>query len=566
MKEVEIIAANLNENKNFPSEEKIKKVCAYARVSTDSEEQQSSYNSQIKHYSEQIKNMPNCKFVGIYADEGISGTQTKHRIEFQRMIDDALNDKIDMIIAKSISRFARNTLDTLKYVRLLKENNVDVFFEKENIHTLELDSEMFLTLYSAFAQAESESTSQNVKMGIRAKMKRGEFTGRVECYGYNWNKINKDLEIDEKEAEIVKKIFKWYCDGWGSTRIAKKLNEMNVPSPKNSIWRASQVITIITNVKYMGDILGQKWYVESPITHKKHRNFGERDKYYAKNTHAPIISRDIWNEANELYKKKSAISLPNGREHGKVGYNTFYEFSSKIECAFCGSYYTRRLGSRKNDKSKNIYWGCSNKVKNSKNCSETSFIRDELLKSIFVDLYNYVVKDKYKTKEKLLNAIKETLKESNNYKKQINEFNLKEELLRKRLSNLIDMKLDNCISKDDYICKEKEIKCEIDIISNKKEEIRKLEIENKNISKKIKDIESVFDESILLKEFNKDIFSNLVEKIVIGDFEENGEHNPNVIRFILKTGNEYKLSHHPKNPLSKNVSFSREQSSVRSSS
>lgn len=159
MAQVEIIAANLKNNIKNSVKRIIKKVCAYARVSTDSEEQLTSYSSKINHYTNYIKSNPDWEFAGVYADEGISGTQVKKRTEFMRMIDDALNGKIDIIIAKSISRFARNTLDTLKYVRLLREHNVDVYFEKENIHTLELDSEMFLTLYSAFAQAESESTS-----------------------------------------------------------------------------------------------------------------------------------------------------------------------------------------------------------------------------------------------------------------------------------------------------------------------------------------------------------------------------------------------------------------------
>ena len=169
MAKVEIIAANLKTNIENSVKKALKRVCAYCRVSTDSEEQQTSYNSQITYYTDKIKSNPEWKFAGIYADEGISGTQVNKRTEFMRMIDDAINGKIDMIIAKSISRFARNTLDTLKYVRLLRDHNVNVYFEKENIHTLDLDSEMFLTLYSAFAQAESESISQNVKMGIKQK-------------------------------------------------------------------------------------------------------------------------------------------------------------------------------------------------------------------------------------------------------------------------------------------------------------------------------------------------------------------------------------------------------------
>lgn len=563
MKQVEVIAANLNNIKDFSDKVKIKKVCAYCRVSTDSEEQQTSYNSQIKHYSEQIKEMPNCKFVGIYADEGISGTQVKHRVEFTRMIDDALNGKIDMIIAKSISRFARNTLDTLKYVRLLKEKNIDVYFEKENIHTLDLDSEMFLTLYSAFAQAESESTSMNVKMGIKAMMKRGEFTGRVECYGYKWNKELKTLEIYEEQAEIVKQVFNWYIEGLGSSAIAKKLNSMKIPSHKGSIWRSSSVIGMITNEKYVGDLLCQKWYVDSPLNHKKIRNYGEREKYYAKDTHTPMISRDIWNKAQAIYNKRSSISNPNGSEHGKTGYSLMYDFSSKIVCGFCGHTYIRRLGKKKNDGSKNVYWACSDKVDNSKKCSDTSFIRDELLKSMFVELYNIIIKDKYKSKDKLLNAIKETLLESNNYKNKIDDLNSKEELLRKRLSNLIDMKLDDCISKEDYKEKESQIKNDLEIISSKRKEFEELEEENKNLSNKIKNIESIFEEPILLNEFNRDTFDSIVDKIIIGEIDKNGNRNPNVIRFILKTGKEY--SSFIDNPMSyyikpEIVSFSTEQS------
>ena len=198
MKEVEIITANLNVyNKDFV-DIVIKKVCAYARVSTDNEEQLTSYSSQINYYTEKIKSNPNWEFVGIYADEGISGPQANNRTEFLRMIEDAKSGKIDIIIAKSISRFARNTLDTLKYVRELREHNVDVFFEKENIHTLDMDSEMFLTFYSAFAQAESESISMNIKLGYKAKMKRGEACGNSECYGFIWNKEKQELEINEE--------------------------------------------------------------------------------------------------------------------------------------------------------------------------------------------------------------------------------------------------------------------------------------------------------------------------------------------------------------------------------
>lgn len=199
MSKEEVIKANNLITEEINTEKKLKKVCADARVSTDSEEQLTSYTSQIKYYTEKIKSNSDREFVGIYADEGITGTQTKNRCEFQRMIEDALNGKIDIIIAKSISRFARNTVDTLNNVRILREQNVDVFFEKENMHILKLDSEMFLTLYSAFAQAESESISQNVKMGLKSKRLSNLIDLKLD------NIENKEV-YNEKEQEINNKI------------------------------------------------------------------------------------------------------------------------------------------------------------------------------------------------------------------------------------------------------------------------------------------------------------------------------------------------------------------------
>ena len=395
MAQVEIIAANLKQNVINSVKKTIKRVCAYARVSTDSEEQLTSYSSQIKHYSEKIKSNPYWEFVGIYADEGLSGTQVKNRTEFKRMIGDALNGKIDMIIAKSISRFARNTLDTLKYVRLLREHNVDVYFEKENIHTLELDSEMFLTLYSAFAQAESESTSMNVKMGLNAKMKRGEPVGNQNCYGYIWNGQTKELEINEEQAEVVRLIFHLYISGLGGRIIARKLNEKNIPTYFDKKWSQSSINRIIRNEKYVGDLLGQKYYVESPITHKRSLNYGEKEQYYVKDHHVGIISREKWNKAQEILKKRNSKQIPEGRNH-KTTYSLKYDFSSKIVCGHCNSTYVRRQGTKRKDGIAPIYWKCYQQVDEKDFCKDSKFIREDVLKSMFVELYNLIVKNKHK--------------------------------------------------------------------------------------------------------------------------------------------------------------------------
>ena len=550
MAQVEIIAANLKKNVINSIKKIIKRVCAYARVSTDSEEQLTSYSSQIKYYTDKIQSNPDWEFAGIYADEGLSGTQVKNRTQFQRMIDDALEGKIDMIIAKSISRFARNTLDTLKYVRLLREHNVDVYFEKENIHTLELDSEMFLTLYSAFAQAESESTSMNVKMGLNAKMKRGEPVGNQNCYGYIWNEQTKELEINEVQAEVVRIIFDLYVSGMGGRTIARKLNEKNIPTYFGKRWSQSSITRIIRNEKYVGDLLGQKYYVESPITHKRCLNYGEKEQYYVKDHHKGIITREVWDKAQAILSKRNAKAIPNGRQH-KTTHSLKYDFSSKIVCGFCNSTYVRRPGTKRKDGSFPVYWKCYQKVDEKDFCKESKFIREDVLKNMFLELYNSIVQNKHKTRDKLLKAIKTVLKDEN-YQKEINKLDIDLKNLNDKLSKLVDMKLDNIIDKDIYLKKEQEIKLKINEFEIKKEELLNLKNKNSNISDKIKKIEKIVDEPVMLKEFDKETFDSIIERIIIGEVDENGNSNSDTVRFILKTGEEYKCEN---NGIDTSVSF-----------
>ena len=546
MAQVEIIAANLKQNKINSVKTIIKRVCAYARVSTDSEEQLTSYSSQIKHYSEKIKSNPDWEFVGVYADEGISGTQVKNRTEFQKMIDDALNGKIDMIIAKSISRFARNTLDTLKYVRLLREHNVDVYFEKENIHTLELDSEMFLTLYSAFAQAESESTSMNVKMGLNAKMKRGEPVGNQNCYGFIWNEKTKELELNEEQAEVVRLIFDLYVKGLGGRTIAHKLNDMGITTYFDKKWSQSSINRVIRNEKYVGDLLGQKYYVTDPLSHKRSLNYGEKEQYYVKDHHKGIVSRNIWNKAQEILNKRNNNKKDNGRKH-KTTYSLKYDFSSKIVCGHCNSTYVRRQGTKRKDGTAPIYWKCFQQVDEKRYCEHSVVMREDVLKNMFVELYNLIVKNKHKTKEKLLDAIKSTLKEEN-YQKDIDKLNVELDKLNTKLSKLVDMQLDGVIDKDIYVKKEQDIKSQITDIEEKINNLENIKNTNNNMTKKIKEIEKIVNAPTCIKEFDKETFDSIVERIIIGE----DSNDSNVVRFILKTGMEYKCEN---NRIDTSVSF-----------
>ena len=538
MAQGEIIKANLKTEKQENVKSNTKRVCAYCRVSTDSEEQQTSYNSQIKHYSAQIKSNPNWEFVGIYADEGISGTQVKNRTEFQRMLNDALDGKIDIIIAKSISRFARNTIDTLKYARLLRDHKIDIYFEKENIHTLDLDSEMFLTLYSAFAQAESESTSMNVKLGLKAIMKRGDPVGNPNCYGYEWDKDTKTFKINEEQAEVVRKIFNWYVLGIGSYTIAKKLNNEKILTQWGNKWCPSSVRRILTNEKYIGDLLGQKTYVSNPLTHKHIINYGEKEKYYVKDHHKPIITRDVWNKSQEIYSKRGNKLQPDGKQHnGK--FSLRYPYSSKIECGMCGANFTRRMNEKRKDGTRKVYWACTRRITYIENCSNSLFITEEILNDIFVKIYNTIIEKKHKTKEKLFNAIKETLTKDDS-KSKIDKLLNEKETLEKRLSNLIDIKLDDYENKEAYINKEKEINAELKKIKEQITEYELINSTNKNISKRLSQIEKILDEPKTIKEFDREIFDSLVEKIIIGEKDESNNINPNTIRFILKIGTKYK--------------------------
>ena len=533
MTEVKIIKAKTNDDNTFFNKQK-KKVCGYARVSTDSDEQITSYKSQIEHYTRIIKDNPDWIFVGMYADEGISGTGVKNRAQFKKMIKDAREGKIDMIIAKSISRFARNTMDTLKYVRELRDKKVDIYFEKENIHTLNLDSEMFLTLYSAFAQAESESTSQNVKMGLKAKMKQGGYCGQANPFGYNWNKKLKKLEINEKEAPTIKLIFESYEKGLGCKRVAEKLNQLGLKPRVADKWDSKKISRVIKNEKYVGDLLGQKYYVDDPMTHKKKKNFGEKEQYYASNVHEAIISRNLWNKCQEIYKKRSKKYA---KEQGHTSkYSMKYPFSSKLICDCCNGSYTRRLGGKSGKENKRVaYWRCSNIVRDKESCQAKVSIKETYIEDMFKCLFNKLALHKY-NKNHLKDIIKEVLNDKDNeniLKNLCEEKNKYEE----RLSNLIDLKLDNFDNVKVYEIKEKELNDKINEINLKIQKCIKNKQKGNNFEKQLNQIKHMLNKDISIDGFDKDLFKILIKKIIIGDYE-NDDFNPRIVKFVLNMDKE----------------------------
>ena len=271
------------------------RVAAYCRVSTDTEEQATSYETQVEHYTEYISRNPEWTLAGIYADDGISGTNTKNRVEFNRMMDDCGAGRIDMIITKSISRFARNTLDCLKYIRKLKAQNIPVYFEKESINTLDAKGEVLLTIMASLAQQESQSLSQNVKLGLQYRYQQG----KVQVNHNRFLGYTKDAEgnliIDPEQAEIVKRIYREYLEGYSMDRIKAGLERDGIPTGSGSkVWYTSTINKILRNEKYIGDALLQKTYTTDFLNKTRVKNNGIMPQYYVEGNHEAIIPKHLF--------------------------------------------------------------------------------------------------------------------------------------------------------------------------------------------------------------------------------------------------------------------------------
>lgn len=532
-KEVKIIKAEKKVNRRNSRHIERTRVAAYCRVSTDSEEQLLSYNSQVRHYKEFVQSNPKWELAGIYADEGITGTQTSKRLNFQKMINDAVDNKIDLIITKSISRFARNTVDTLKYVRLLKEHNVAVLFEKENINTLDMGGEMLLTILSSLAQQESESISSNVKMGLKMKMKRGEMVGFNGALGYDYDPKTKTITINEEEAEIVRYIFRRYIEGAGSYVIAKELTQLGYKTKRGNIrWHDSTVKGIIKNVKYKGDLLLGKTFTIDPISHRRLENFGEEEKYYIRNNHEPIISEEVFNKAQEILKKRSAKHSSKGRGEK---YSRKYAFSSMIECGFCNSHFSRRTwhGSSQYQK---VVWSCITATKRGrKHCPDSKSISEQDLEAAFVDAFNMLCKQNKELVEEFLKNVEKTLSDTG-VVRELKRVEKEVEKIEAKMGKLVDMYMEGNIHKNVYEDKYFKLEADLSRAKAKQQELQSTSNSEKELEKRIEVFRELFKNNKTLEKFDREIFESVIEKILIGKEDEDGNRNPYAVTFIFRTG------------------------------
>ena len=536
MKEVEVIKArNTLSSRTRTNLVNRMRVAAYCRVSTDSEDQLNSYKSQVEYYTDLIKGKSEWDLAGIYADEAITGTQVAKREDFQRLINDCMNGDIDMIITKSISRFARNTLDTLKYVRMLKEKNIAVFFEEENINTLTMDGELLLVILSSVAQQEVENISANVKKGLKMKMQRGELIGFQGCLGYDYHSEDKSISINEEEAEIVRYIFRRYIEGAGGSVIAQELQNLGYKTKRGSTtWPETTVIGIIKNEKYKGDILMGKTFTVDPISKRRLDNYGEEDQFYIRNHHEPIISEEMFEKAQEILKRRAKPRRLN-TDGKREKFSRKYAFSCMLECGFCGGTLTRRSWHSGSEYNK-LIWQCVTATKKGKKfCQDSKGIAEEIIEKAFVESYRLLCQNNKDVLDEFLARTEEALS-SNNAAKQLAKIEKDISALDGKRAKLVDMRLEETIDKETYEQKYYDLTSQIELLQKERVSLQESAETENTMKRRIAEFRKTLEENEVLDTFDRYVFESIVEKVIVGGYDENGVKDPAMLTFIYKTG------------------------------
>lgn len=489
---------------------KKRRVAAYARVSTDTDEQFTSFEAQVNYYTKYIESNPDWEMVKVYTDEGISGTQTKRRKGFQEMVDDALNGKIDLIVTKSVSRFARNTVDSLTTIRELKANNVEVFFEKENIYTFDSKGELLITIMSSLAQEESRSISENVTWGVRKGFQDGKFSiGYKNFLGYEKGEDGRP-KIVESEAAIIKTIYQLFLEGLSTYQIADELNRLGYRTPSTRTrkdgskpkWKFSSVLSILKNEKYKGEAILQKTYTSDFLTHSVKKNNGELPQFHVKNSHEFIIPPEEWEMVQIELERRAKLERK---------YSGSSIFSSKIICGDCGCYYGHKVW-HSNDKYRTEIYRCNDKFEGVKKCT-TPTLTEQMIKDAFIKSLNQL--DLSNIAEDCQIGIKEledtTELDEEEAKLKVESATLIE-LSKKMVQDNATKELDQEVYRREYSALEEKHNGVLKRLSEieKEKNMRFMEI------KKLKICMSIFEkQEPLFTEFDNKLWTMLIEKAII---------------------------------------------------
>ena len=495
-----------------------RKVAAYCRVSTDNEDQANSFESQRTFFRQYIERNPDWELYEVFADEGISGTNTKKRKEFNRMIACAKNGDFDLIVTKEISRFARNTLDSIFYTRDLKKHGVGVIFMNDNINTLDGDAELRLAIMSSIAQEESRKTSERVKWGQKRQMEQGVVFGRS-MLGYDVK--DGKMYINEDGAKVVRLIFhKFVNEGKGTHVIARELREEGIKPMRVKEWQNTVILRVIRNEKYCGDLVQKKTYTPDFLSHEKKLNLGQEEFVIIKDHHEPIISRELFDKANRILDEKSLS------QEGKAKHSNRYPFSGKIKCGRCGASYVARYKNRK-DGSRYKAWRCYeaanhgsphiDKAGNKKGCSGMS-IRNEEAIHIMSLVCKQLTIDRQKISDNLIKMIHKVIS-MDVTGADTNVLREKTEAAKKKRTDLIDLYISGDIDRDEFSALRVKYDAEIDSLKSMMESIEKQQIVKRKQQELMEDIKKAIDELISGIEYEDEFYTQLLDKMVVNDRE-----------------------------------------------
>lgn len=506
-------ATFISQQSKLPSVKK-RKVAGYARVSTDQDEQQNSYETQIAYYTQYIAGREDWEFVKMYSDEGISGTNTKHRLGFKEMVEDALNGKIDLILTKSVSRFARNTVDSLSTVRQLKDAGVEIYFEKENIWTFDSKGELLITIMSSLAQEESRSISENVTWSKRKLAAEGKVTFSYQTVLGFKAKADGGFEVDQEQAKIVRYIFGQALLGVSPSSIAKTLTKQGIPTPAGKTkWSYTTIKSILQNEKYKGDALLQKSFTTDFLTKQRKNNEGELPQYYVENNHQAIIDKETFDSVQQLLQTSTK-------------WGTSKNYYGKIICGYCGHSYGRHVW-HSSSKYRQIIYRCNHKYKGEEKCT-TSHVTDEQIHDWSVKAINHVLQNKDEVIDNLTVLLNQLMNQS--------ELEFEIEALTKQLADIhqqvVDLVGQNAkvtqSQKDYHETYQKLVEQYEQCEKQQQQKISSRLLKNNRVKELKGFINELKQQEELLITFDEQLFNTFVEKIEI--------HQEKSVTITLKNG------------------------------
>ena len=502
-----------------------RRVAAYARVSTDSDEQLTSYEAQVDYYTHYIKERPDWTFAGMYADEGISGTNTKRREGFNQMITDALAGKIDLIVTKSVSRFARNTVDSLTTVRKLKEKGVEVYFQKENIYTLDSKGELLITIMSSLAQEESRSISENVTWGQRKRFADGKVSMPYKNFlGYRKGE-NGEPEIVPEEAEVVRRIYRLFLEGQTPYGIKQILEAEHIPTPAGKqTWQTATILSILTNEKYKGDALLQKTFTVDFLQKKKKVNKGEVPQYYVENSHPAIVTAEVFDLVQHEMKRRREI----GRHTSAAGI-----FSNRLVCGECGAYYGSKVW-HSTDAYRTRIWRCNRKYEEKGRPCPSPHLRDEEIRAAFLQAVNEVVARKTEIVDacsKVLLALSDT----ENLEREAERLQTEQERVYQQIMSQIQENATKAQDQEAYNRRVEPLYARYEALKAKTQKVRNLMMDKVGRRRKMEAYLQRLRQLENVADFDESMFAGTVDQVIVYSGQERTQKQ---LTFRWKDGSE----------------------------